>query len=289
MSSSLAGQDQRQRVALLLGIALASILLWQTALGSLLLYPFTILATWFHEMGHGIAAMLTGRGFERLLIFADGSGFAQSLGPADGYRLTDALIAASGPLGPAIAGALLIVSSRSPTATRNALAVLGVALVVSTLIWVRSLTGWLVLPALGIAIVALALRGSLPWRRFVIQLIGVQAASARGNSSTICSARVEMSAASCSDRTPAPSRMSCFCLIGSGARPSARRSWPCYGGASGSRSDAEAGVGTVCPFIPTQSHRSRPCQARSWHVAGTAILAGTGYPHGGRSALRRRR
>ena len=160
MSSSLAGQDQKQRVALLLGIALASIILWQTTLGSLLLYPFTILATWFHEMGHGIAAMLTGRGFERLQIFADGSGVAESLRPADGYRLTDALVAASGPLGPAIAGALLIISSRSPTATRNALAVLGVALILSTLIWVRSLTGWLVLPALGIAIVVLALRGS---------------------------------------------------------------------------------------------------------------------------------
>jgi hypothetical protein len=175
MPSSLAGQDQKERVTLLAGIALASILLWQTAIGSLLLYPFTILSTWFHEMGHGIAAMLTGRGFERLLIFADGSGVAQSLGPADGYGVTDALIAASGPLGPAIAGALLIVASRSPTATRNALAVLGAALIVSTLIWVRSPTGWLVLPALGTAIVLLALRGSLPWRRFVIQLLGVQA------------------------------------------------------------------------------------------------------------------
>ena len=175
MPSSFADQDRRQRVALLAGIALASIVLWQTTLGSLLLYPFTILATWFHEMGHGIAAMLTGRGFERLLIFADGSGVAESMGPADGFRLTDALIAASGPLGPAIAGALLIVSSRSSTATRNALAVLGAALIASTLIWVRSLTGWLVLPALGIAILLLALRGSLPWQRFVIQLIGVQA------------------------------------------------------------------------------------------------------------------
>ena len=175
MSRSLARQDRKERALLLLGIALASILAWQTTLGSLLLYPFTILATWFHEMGHGLAAMLTGRGFERLLVFADGSGVAESLRPVDGYRLTDALVAASGPLGPAIAGALLIVSSRSPTATRNALAVLGVALLVSTAIWVRSLTGWLVLPALGIAIVALALRGSLPWQRFVIQLIGVQA------------------------------------------------------------------------------------------------------------------
>jgi len=175
MSSSLADQEHKQRLALLLGIALASIVLWQTALGSLLLYPFTILATWFHEMGHGMAAMLTGRGFRRLLIFADGSGVAESLRPSDGYGLTDALVAASGPLGPAIAGALLIVCSRSPDSTRNALAILGIALLASTLIWVRSLTGWLVLPALGIAIILLALRGSRPVQGFVIQLLGVQA------------------------------------------------------------------------------------------------------------------
>lgn len=176
MPSRLAAQDRKERLTLLLGIALASILLWQTTLGSLLLYPFTILATWFHEMGHGIAALLTGRGFERLLIFADGSGVAESMRPADGYRLTDALVAASGPLGPAIAGALLIVASRSPAATRNALAVLGAALVLSTLIWVRSPIGWLVLPSLGLAIALLALRGSEAWRRFAIQFLGVQAA-----------------------------------------------------------------------------------------------------------------
>ena len=55
------------------------------------------------------------------------------------------------------------------------MAALGAALILSTLIWVRSLAGWLVLPALGIAIALLALRGSAPWQGFVIQLIGVQA------------------------------------------------------------------------------------------------------------------
>lgn len=175
MASSLADQDHRQRAGLLAGIALGSIMLWQTALGSLLLYPFTILATWFHEMGHGIAAMLTGSRFERLLIFPDGSGLAETLRPSDGYRLTNALIAAGGPLGPAIAGALLIVASRSAKATQIALTALGAALILSTVIWVRTLTGWLFLPATGLAILVLAQRASLPWQRFVIQLLGVQA------------------------------------------------------------------------------------------------------------------
>lgn len=175
MTRSLANQDHKERACLLFGIALVSIILWQTYLGSLMLYPFTILATWFHEMGHGIGAMLTGSRFERLLIFPDGSGVAMSLRPSDGYRVADAFIAASGPLGPAIAGSLLIIASRSAKATRTALTVLGAALIVSTLIWVRSLTGWIILPALGFGILVLALRGSLPWQRFGIQLLGVQA------------------------------------------------------------------------------------------------------------------
>lgn len=175
MSSISADHAHRQRIVLLMGIGVASVILWQTMFGSLLLYPFTILATWFHEMGHGVAAMLTGSSFERLLIFPDGSGVAQSMVPADASRLTNALIAASGPLGPAIAGSLLIIASRTDKPTRAALAVVGLALIISTVIWVRTLTGWLILPALGIAILALATRGTAGQQRFGIQFLGVQA------------------------------------------------------------------------------------------------------------------
>lgn len=175
MSRLLADYDHKRRIRVLVGIAIVSIIAWQTEIGSLILYPFTILATWFHEMGHGLAAMLTGSHFERLEIFADGSGVAVSLRPADGWGLTDAFISASGPLGPAIAGALLIIASRTREATRIALALMGAALLITTLIWVRSLTGWLVLPALGVAILALALRGTDDQQGFGIQFLGVQA------------------------------------------------------------------------------------------------------------------
>lgn len=175
MSSIFANKDHRQRVALLMGIAIASIIMWQTTVGSFLLYPFTILATWFHEMGHGVAAMLTGSRFDRLLIFSDGSGVAYSLRSPNEYRLTGASIAASGPLGPAIAGSLLIISSRSAGSTRTGLTILGAALIVSTVIWIRTFTGWIVLPVLGMAILALARRGSPAQQRFGIQFIGVQA------------------------------------------------------------------------------------------------------------------
>lgn len=165
----------QRRLLALAGIAIGSVAAWQTRIGSLVLYPFTILATWFHEMGHGITAMLTGSRFERLLIFADGSGLALTQRPADGFGLVDALISAGGPLGPAIAGALLIVSSRSKAATRTALAVLGAALLLSTAIWVRSLVGWIVLPVLGVGILAIANRGSSRVQQVALQLLGVQA------------------------------------------------------------------------------------------------------------------
>ncbi len=175
MSSLLAERAHMQRIRLMTAIAVVSIILWQTMIGSLILYPFTILATWFHEMGHGIAAMLVGWHFERLLIYPDGSGVAQSYGPVHVSALPDALVAASGPLGPAIAGASLIIASRTIKATHAALAIMGGALILSTLIWVRTMTGWLILPALGAAILLLAWRGTAEQKRFGIQLLGVEA------------------------------------------------------------------------------------------------------------------
>ena len=175
MIHALAEQDRRERVNLLAAIAVVSVLLWQTQIGMLLLYPFTILATWFHEMGHGIAAMALGGTFERLLIFPDGSGVALSLTPVELSRMGAAAIAAGGPLGPAIAGGALIVASRSHRATRIALTVLGIVMLASTLIWVRTMTGWIVLPGLGAVILWTARRASDAQRRFAIQLLGVQA------------------------------------------------------------------------------------------------------------------
>jgi hypothetical protein len=167
--------DSQRRAWTLAAVAAGSIGLWQTSWGSLLLYPFTILATWFHEMGHGLAAIVVGGRFERLAIYADGSGVAQSLMPVDASAVSTAFIGAAGPLGPPVVGAALIVASRSPRATRIALGLLAGALLLSTLVWVRSLVGWLVLPAIAVALLAVLLRGSANVREFAVQLLGVQA------------------------------------------------------------------------------------------------------------------
>lgn len=173
---TLAHEERRKRIALLGIIAFASVMMWQTAWGSLMLYPFTILATWFHEMGHGLAAMAVGYDFQRLEIYPDGSGVALSLVPLDGSRLAAALVAAAGPVGPALAGAGLIMASRRERGTHWALGILGAALLLSTLVWVRSITGWLVLVPAGLVILGIAVRAGAETQRLVLQVLGVQAA-----------------------------------------------------------------------------------------------------------------
>ena len=142
-------------------------------LGNLVLYPFMILSTWFHEMGHGMAAVMVGYDFERLVLFPDGSGVAESYGPLRGTRLKAAIsaaarrprhyrFAADHRLGPSARGAGPVPAGRCHRAV--------------DIIWVDGMTGWIVLPLIAAALVAIGLKGT-PWLdRFALQLLGLQAA-----------------------------------------------------------------------------------------------------------------
>lgn len=155
-------------------LGVISIILWQSPWGSYLLYPFTLLSTWFHEMGHGLAAELMGGDFEQLVIFSDGSGYALSQFTSDYSRFDRGFVAAAGLIGPSLAGGLLIIASRRASTVRAALYILGAALLLSSVIWVRSWIGLLVLPLLGISILAIARFASEDVQRFAVQFLGVQ-------------------------------------------------------------------------------------------------------------------
>lgn len=172
--SSVQRDSGKQEITVLVVLAVVTIILWHSPYGGYLLYPFTILSTWFHEMGHGLAAMAFGHEFERLVIYPDGSGYALHLAEGDPPRIAMASIAAAGLLGPTVAGCLLILASRTQRATKVALAVLGAVLLGSTLIWVRSMTGWLVLPALGVFSLWLAFFARAQHKHFAVQFLGVQ-------------------------------------------------------------------------------------------------------------------
>lgn len=168
---------ERMGLSWLIAAAVVTAVLWQIPRGDYILYPFTILATWFHEMAHGLMALVLGGNFDHLQINGDGSGVA-----VYSYRgslflgsVGRALVAAAGPMGPPIAGAALILASRSFRAANLSLKLLGCFLLISTLIWVRSLFGFIAIPLLGLVILGIALKTSRLVQGFAIQFLGVQA------------------------------------------------------------------------------------------------------------------
>ncbi len=111
--------------------------------GSVLLYPLTLLATWVHETGHGVAALAVGGRFDRLLIFWDASGLAYTT-HRPGWPA--AVVALGGLLAPPITGALILLMVRGPRRATAALGALAVALLLSLALWVRSPVGFVSVP-----------------------------------------------------------------------------------------------------------------------------------------------
>ncbi|MGD1912725.1 MAG: M50 family metallopeptidase [Rivularia sp. (in: cyanobacteria)] len=175
LESKLNSEVDRIGIWWLIGAAVATILLWQIQYGDYILYPFSILATWFHEISHGLAAILLGGNFEQLQISADGSGFAIYSGKLFLGPIGRALVAAAGPMGPPIAGAILILASRSFKTASISLKILGGFLLFSVLIWVRSIFGIIAIITLGLIILLIGLKASRWFQGFSIQFLGVQA------------------------------------------------------------------------------------------------------------------
>lgn len=144
--------------------------------GDILAYPFFILTTWFHEMGHGLTAQMLGQSFERLVLLPNGSGYAEYLISGDASRLVQAAISVGGPLAPSLVGAALIVASAHPRSWRPVLWTMVAAILASTIIWVRSATGWWALPVAAAMLGLVAWRASGGFQRFTLQFLGLTAA-----------------------------------------------------------------------------------------------------------------
>lgn len=159
----------------LISAGVVTVILWQIPGGNYILYPFTILATWFHEMAHGLTALLLGGSFTKLVVFSNGSGAAYYTGPLFFGTIGKVLVAAAGPMGPPVAGAALILASRSPKSASMTLKLLGSFLLFSTAVWVRSFFGVVSIPLMGAAVLGIAFKGSERLQRGLVQFLGVQA------------------------------------------------------------------------------------------------------------------
>jgi hypothetical protein len=86
-------------------------------------YPFRLLLTIVHELGHGLTAQLTGGEFLNFVVQPSGAGLAHTAG---GWRF---LVIPAGYLGVALFGAFLIVIGRSHRWSRTAMGVIGAGMI----------------------------------------------------------------------------------------------------------------------------------------------------------------
>jgi hypothetical protein len=137
---------------LLLLAAGAIVIAWQVPYGPQAFYPLTLLATFAHEMGHGLAALLVGADFDRLSLHANGSGLAEWRGEVG--RFARAAVAAGGLLGPTAAGVALLLLAGSTRRARLLLWVFAAGIALSVAIWVRNPFGIVFLLAMAAALAA---------------------------------------------------------------------------------------------------------------------------------------
>ncbi len=156
---------------------LASLLLWNLPFGGLLLYPFKLLATWLHELSHGLSMIVTGTGFDRIVIYRDTSGLAYADSGAGPFAA--AVIAAAGYMGTPLWGAALLVVTPTARTARIAMLVLAVLLGSSALTVVAAPDGdtfgrWAIgASGAAFAVAAVALPGR--WRVAVAHFVAAQA------------------------------------------------------------------------------------------------------------------
>lgn len=111
---------------------IASLLLWNLPYGGVALYPFKILATWLHEMSHGVVMIATGAQLDRVVIYRDTSGLSYAVWAISAPGT--ACIAAAGYMGTALWGAVLLVATPTAKAARIALLVIAVLMLVTAVL-----------------------------------------------------------------------------------------------------------------------------------------------------------
>ena len=169
-----------QQTLTLIGLAgLTTLLIALIPWLNLLNYPFRLLITIVHELGHGLAALLTGGEFVRFVIFPNGAGLAYTAG---GWRW---VIVPAGYVGAALFGAGLILLGRSHRWSRTALAVIGGVMLLLSLrygvpsIISRDFLSGLLTTVSGVIFggffIWLAWKAAPGWIIFLLHLVAIQA------------------------------------------------------------------------------------------------------------------
>ncbi len=126
------GKGRALRWLGLIVVVVAVVFLWHTWI----VYPLKILVVFFHEMGHGIAAVLTGGSIVEIQLDPREGGLAITRG---GSRF---LILSAGYLGSLVIGGLILLGAAHSRHDRAITATLGIVLLIVTLLFVRPFFGF---------------------------------------------------------------------------------------------------------------------------------------------------
>jgi hypothetical protein len=114
-------------LASLVGLVVVVGLLWHTRV----VYPLKILVVFFHELSHGLAAILTGGSIARIEVVAAEGGLCVTMGGSRFITLS------AGYLGSLVWGGLILLLSARTRLDRGVAVALGAVLVLVSLLWVR--------------------------------------------------------------------------------------------------------------------------------------------------------
>jgi len=161
---------------LLVASAAATLLLYSVPFfGHVLARPLLLLSTLAHEMGHGLTAVFLGGSFQRLAMWANGSGLAE-IDIAGFGRVSEGLTLAGGRVGPSVAAAICFFLGRTGRGARACLWGLAALLLLAEILLVRNLFGFVGL--LAAACFLAASRLSLAGAQLAVVFAGVQLALA---------------------------------------------------------------------------------------------------------------
>lgn len=121
------------QLLILLSIGVLSIIFWDF----FLLHPFKVLVVFFHEISHGITAVLTGGSIDNIQFSNNESGICSYSG---GNRF---LIANAGYLGSFLWGLLFLKMSSNEKTVKISSTIFSIFILVITLLYVRNLFGFI--------------------------------------------------------------------------------------------------------------------------------------------------
>jgi hypothetical protein len=107
--------------------------------GRYVLYPFKIFSTWVHEMCHAIAAVLMGGRVTRLTILSNGGGMTNT--SVNGAAWKRGFVSSAGYPGTSVTGCILLLYRRSTLGPTIGTIALGLCMVLSCALIIRSTFG----------------------------------------------------------------------------------------------------------------------------------------------------